>query len=508
MRAQRSRLSGDSAHRAASVLASRMASQVRVPESTVSGDFDLNVERVLEHWTVAHAVRELIANALDEALLTETAEPVISKDSAGTWHVRDFGRGLKHEHLTQNENREKLKRGDLVGKFGVGLKDALATFDRRGVDVVIRSRHHEMRLKRAPKHGFAELKTLHVSISPASDQQLVGTDISLSSLKDSDVVDAKALFLRYAGDELLEKTSQGAVLRRPRGAAARIYVNGLRVAEEERFLFSYNVTSLSASLRRALNRERTNVGRSAYTDRVKAILLAASSRDVADALAKDLEGFATGKQHDETGWIDVSLHACRILNASGRVIFLTSQELILAPAFVDRAQADGYRIVTVPDELRSKLKNAVDITGAPIVDLSRFSAQWNDSFSFAFVDEKDLTAAEQSVFSHTDKIIKLQGGRPRGLRRVRVSETMRINVAGTQEVVGLWDPSSGEIVIRRDQLVNLGRYAGSLLHEITHAVTNTSDLSAPFEEALTVTLGVIAGAALDQVTEPKVPRGR
>ena len=27
--------------------------------------FDLNVERVLEHWTPAHAVREVIANALD-----------------------------------------------------------------------------------------------------------------------------------------------------------------------------------------------------------------------------------------------------------------------------------------------------------------------------------------------------------------------------------------------------------------------------------------------------------
>jgi hypothetical protein len=29
--------------------------------------FDLNIERVLEHWTVAHALREIIANALDEA---------------------------------------------------------------------------------------------------------------------------------------------------------------------------------------------------------------------------------------------------------------------------------------------------------------------------------------------------------------------------------------------------------------------------------------------------------
>jgi hypothetical protein len=29
-----------------------------------SSEFDLNIERVLEKWTVAHAIRELIANAL------------------------------------------------------------------------------------------------------------------------------------------------------------------------------------------------------------------------------------------------------------------------------------------------------------------------------------------------------------------------------------------------------------------------------------------------------------
>ncbi len=35
--------------------------------------FDLNIERVLKDWTVAHAVREVIANALDEQILTNTA---------------------------------------------------------------------------------------------------------------------------------------------------------------------------------------------------------------------------------------------------------------------------------------------------------------------------------------------------------------------------------------------------------------------------------------------------
>jgi hypothetical protein len=46
----------------------------------------------------------------------------------------------------------------------------------------------------------------------------------------------------------LEPTRYGSVLQRE-GKAARIYVNGLRVAEEPNFLFSYNITSLTKALR-------------------------------------------------------------------------------------------------------------------------------------------------------------------------------------------------------------------------------------------------------------------
>jgi hypothetical protein len=35
-------------------------------------NFDLNIEKILEGWQVCHAIRELIANALDEQALTGT----------------------------------------------------------------------------------------------------------------------------------------------------------------------------------------------------------------------------------------------------------------------------------------------------------------------------------------------------------------------------------------------------------------------------------------------------
>ena len=58
-------------------------------------EFDLNIDKILDDWDLADAIRELIANALDEATLTNTEAPVVTKDDSGNWHVRDFGRGLR-----------------------------------------------------------------------------------------------------------------------------------------------------------------------------------------------------------------------------------------------------------------------------------------------------------------------------------------------------------------------------------------------------------------------------
>ena len=103
--------------------------------------FDLNIEKILENWDMHHAIREIIANALDEQFLSKTKEVEIFKEN-DVWYIRDFGRGLKYTHLTQNENDEKLNSTSVIGKFGIGLKDALATFYRRGAVITAKSKHN------------------------------------------------------------------------------------------------------------------------------------------------------------------------------------------------------------------------------------------------------------------------------------------------------------------------------------------------------------------------------
>lgn len=457
--------------------------------------FDLNIQRVLEHWTVSEALREIIANALDEQALTNTAEPEIFESDTGSWHVRDFGRGLRYEHFTQNEDVEKLAKPNLViGKFGVGLKDAMATFDRHGVTVMIRSKHLDITIDSVAKHGFDDILTLHAVVDDPADSDMVGTEVILSGLKREDVDTAKGFFLKYSGDVELEPTRYGSVLQRE-GKSARIYVNGLRVAEEPNFLFSYNITSLTKALRAALNRERSNVGRQAYSDRVKAILLACSSPSVADALAADLASFASGRNHDETTWLDVSLHACKVLNAHEKVVFVTADQVYMSAGLLARARNDGYRVVVVPETVAVKLPKLEDIDGNPLRDLNEYRDEWNQSFQYDFVDPSALTETERAVFALATPVLALVRDEAKRVREVLVSRTMRINATDDNEAVGVWDGEESRIISKRDQLERPESFLATLLHEVAHAFSGAPDVDPEFEQALTRLLGRTGTAA-------------
>lgn len=455
--------------------------------------FDLNIERMLENWDAFHAIREIIANALDEQILTDTVEITIARDDGGQWHIRDFGRGLRHEHFTMNENQEKLDHPGLIGKFGVGLKDALATFDRLGIQVHIRSKFCDVSFDRSEKHDFSDVITLHACISEPSDPTFIGTEFILDGCSNEDIEKAKNLFLRFSGEECLEKTQYGEVLKKA-GQVSYIYINGIRVAEEENFLFSYNITSLTSAIKKALNRERTNVGRTAYSDRVKSILLASTSETVAKALVDDLGNFGTGTLHDEMKWTDVSVHASKITNASGNVLFLTDEEIMNAPRFIEEARASGRQIITIPGSVKEKLSGQVDTDGNAIQDLGNFVSEWNDSFEFQFVPPEKLSQDERSVFDISGQIADLIGGFPSNIQSVKISETMRPETGSFSEACGLW--TGTEIIVKRSELASVESYASTLLHEIAHARSGATDVTIEFEQELTLFLGKVASRAM------------
>ena len=214
---------------------------------------------------------------------------------------------------------------------------------------------------------------------------------------------------------------------------------------------------------------------------------------VADALASDLCNFETGNVHDELQWLDVALHACRILNANENVIFVTSAQLQIAGSLIKHAEADGYRVIVVPQTIAAKLSTLKDINGELVRDVGRYGEEWNNSFAFTFVAPDELTQKEKAIFALTEQIVQFAGKqRTRFIKQVLISETMRLTAYGTHEAAGLWCEEDGRIIIKRSELCTSQSYAATLLHEITHAFTQADDLTQTFENGLTEMLGLLA----------------
>jgi len=151
----------------------------------------------------------------------------------------------------------------------------------------------------------------------------------------------------------------------------------------------------------------------------------------------------------------------------------------------------------VPETLRRKLATLRDPLGNPMRDLSRYRTEWLDSFHFTFIDPVDLDSAEREVWETLPAIFAARGGRPKRIKDVRISETMRLMEGRYQEAVGLWEDADGHIIIKRTQLQSLPTFAGTVLHELAHALSHAPDVSIEFEQKLTDEMGVIAARSLN-----------
>ncbi len=448
----------------------------------------------MEHWDKADSVREIIANALDEQKLSNTAQIEIFEDEDG-WHIKDYGRGLHHKHLTQNEDEEKLRRKDVViGKFGVGLKDALATFDRRKVNVTICSPNGVFKLIKTSKSDFDDIITLHVEIDDNNQLMTeVGTEVIIKGITEKEIEQAKQFFVQFSRAKKLEETKFGTVYQKEQNEKAKIYVHGLKVAEEENFMFSYNIQKMTATMRRALNRERTNVGRSAYSQRVKDILLECKTHHIMDKLANDLENIERGTNCDEVLWTEVSIKAVQILNTSGKYFFLSASETDTQTDLRNIAIESGYNPIYIPQNIRHKITNISDLSGNPIRDLIQVGKEYDESFEYLFVDIDQLTAEEKKVFLYLE-LMKEIIPPPKTVKDILISERIRI----TEDTEGVWEPKTGRIIILRKTLESIYRFSKTYFHELSHAESLASDCTRLFENQLSDYIGKLTQILLEK----------
>lgn len=155
----------------------------------------------------------------------------------------------------------------------IGLKDALAVLTGKSVVVHIHSSKCSIRLDHHVKVGFDDIMTLHAFVVPPIFPDMQGTEFRLFGLRDQDLVEAKEHFLAFVLqdnlvrvlDEVGDNHGRVGDIIDKNGPHGVIYLKGVRVAEEPNFTFSYNIIRMSAAMKKAINREKTHVGRVAYT---------------------------------------------------------------------------------------------------------------------------------------------------------------------------------------------------------------------------------------------------
>ena len=447
--------------------------------------FDLNIEQVLENWEVYHAVREIIANALDETILTNSSPVEIVKDDNGLWHIRDFGRGLNYQHFSQNESEEKNNTEGIIGKFGVGLKDALAVFYRHNIDLKIKSKHGLFSTEMYEKGGFGDIKTLHVSVSETNECDFVGTEFTLS-ISDEDMSKAKMLFLVFNSENPIEKTEFGEIYRKI-GNLAIIYVNGIQVAEEENYMFNYNITRLSAAMKKALNRERSNVGRTAYADTVKKLLLKSNSELVIQQLVNELKNLSTGGGYDEINYVDIQVHAMKTYNTQKPVVYISQLEAYsLSDDDREKIKDSGRELVIVPQNAFDKIKDATDINGNAMGTFDLVRKEYNDKFEYIWVSPKELSSDNKLVWEkHLIVMDWLKDKKWRN--KIRISKTINEYTSG--DTKGVYDPLEDAIIIKESVLNDEIEFYDILIHEYIHATTGFHDNSRDFENQLGEIIG-------------------
>lgn len=459
--------------------------------------YDLNAgNENLTHWKLEHALRELIANALDEQRETETKPIEVFWDEAGKLHIRDYGRGLEESHLVIGGAKRKEKDPNAIGHFDAGLKDALSVFYRDKIKVEFRSKHLYSK-KLAWKTKAENTKTIHVELKPVPDSLFVGTEFILEGISIESLDRAKSLFLFFQDRnpiEIVQDKSGGVIgeIYETLSGESHLYVNGQQMSAAKNSLFSYNLLNVSEKVKAMPGRDREVRTFSTYKDQIVKLLRNATSATVIDALIEDLAKLSD-QRSDEHSWTEVrSITSERLHSKGANLVYVTEKELEeLSAADKEIVAERGSRFqLMAQSEIDSLLKKFPEAE-----TLESVRSDYKKGFEFEWIELEELSEDELLNFTlavENAKRILSEGGLKHNFT-IRVSEKLMTTPFGG-DTLGLWCSSQSEIVIKRSVLLDLKETYITIFHELAHAQHSYSDNTRDFEDDLGETIGLLAMA--------------
>jgi len=408
---------------------------------------ELGVTETYWHkWSEKDAVREIVSNAIDNS------------NNISSVKVYDEGNKLIVENdspiplecllIGQSYSRESSEK---IGQFGEGLKACALVITRLGKEMVIRSGGNIIKPELTDKKiGDKEVRILTWVIEDANDWYS-GTRIEIETSVRAEEI--RQMYLQLRDDyNVIIRNMTGEMIIEENGKY--LYIKGVKVREIPEAHYSYNLHNAD------INRDRDIVDwwsiRFNIGNILKGALAELTIRRVLAAImdsesleCKSFRGFAQDYQ-------DAVIEVWR--DMFGEKAVIQSDIPILNMQAIHR----GYRPVKVPDNVASYL------TDIGIESVTQILTK-EDEYKIV----KTITAKEKENLRRAIELLKLSDRIPRDYR---ADDVIVFSKCLTDEnTVGVC--TNGKIMIRRDQLQDITKTVMVMLHEFTHLVANTVDLT-------------------------------
>jgi hypothetical protein len=411
-------------------------------------------------WTVHHAIKEIIANALD------TKQKVKMTQKDGFISIEDGGEGLSKQNLLFGSTN---KDDSQIGMFGEGLKMASLVLARhnRQFKVVTKGFEYEAIIERDTQFN-ADVLVVYLNAS----RKRKGTEISFKGTEE-ELATAQNNFL--ALNKVFKEVDKQ--IYEPGG---NIFINGMFIQRIDS-VFSYNLNTKTL-----LNRDRKSVDMDGAKIYIKKALQEMTNK-------ASIEKFLSNKKsHMVEFQVNLSIPS------QNRSIWKSVIDKVFPKGcFAMGTEHDGVAqdrgfslLLNLGESLYHLLSQCGIKKSSEMVNL-----RGDESMVSKKVDPNKLSAKGQKRWKQgLDLFGKLYGVRL--TKKIEIIETFKDGVE-TDSTWGLYVPATDMIYVLKELVDNVDKHSfdtfmGVLIHEQCHRITQAHDRTREFEMGLSMELGRIA----------------
>lgn len=326
---------------------------------------DLNIgTQCLENWENHHAIRELIANALDEHIISKITQPISINHSRNKCEIIDYGAGITKSSFIIQSNSNKLSNEKLIGQFGFGMKDAIAVLCKNDIDIKIYTKDFIFTPSYTQRANTSDI-TLHITFianNNYDDDEEYGTKIVLNNIKKTDIEKAKDYFIDFTTIKFDNIYSD--IIMKFNDKSQYIFVNKFRVCKTKKnTYFSYNIKK-TKDVMKFFNRDR---GEKDYASFRKIITMILKDIDIysdkysTEQLRNEIKKILSNDNLLEFNQIDVIRNILSQLNQSDEYIFVDvkDKQLVKKKNYAKKIKDSGREIIFIGSGILKKINSII-----------------------------------------------------------------------------------------------------------------------------------------------------